>query len=782
MIWKKLANIILKNRLIILAVVLMLSAFMGFEASKVKLTYNAGNILPVTDSAYIRYTKFRKMFGQDATAMVLGVKSPNLFRKDFFNDWYRLGDSLRKIKGVSGVVSLANVYKLQKDTVEHRFVLKPLITDTVSSQQTVDSVKKQIYQLPFYKGLILSDDKQSSLMAVSFDTKIINTPRRDQIIANILTQAKQFELKQHIPIHYSGQPYIRTVVSQLVSHEFVLFLALSLGITAFILLIFFRSPYPVIFPVIVVVFGVIWSLGLLVLKGYNITLLTGIIPPLIVIIGIPNSIFLLNKYYHEFALSGDKMRSLHTVIEKVGITTFIANVTTAIGFGVLCFTNSQILTEFGLIASISIMATFVLTLILIPIIFSYLPAPNKSQSGIKDRRFMQLLLIKIDHLVHHQRKLIYAGTVVLLLISGYGLSKINVNSYIVDDLPKKSSTLADLRFFESNFKGVLPLEVSIDSKRKNGLMNLPTIHKVERLENMISSYPEFSRSISLTQVLKYSTQAFYGGDSSFYRLPDELEQNFILSYAANSGKSNNMLHSYLDSTKQITRVSFQMVDIGSKKLNVVFDKLKPRIDSIFNPKKFHVELTGSSVIFVKGANYMVKNLYQSLGLAIILIALVMWILFRGIRMIAISILPNLIPLVITAGLMGFLGIALKPSTILIFSIAMGISSDQTIYFLTRYRNELRTTSKGIPRIVSDTIKETGISMIYIATILFFGFGVFAASTFGGTVSLGILLSITLLVAMICNLTLLPAFLLSAEQYINKRRVKGIPVDTKSQDI
>ena len=756
---------------------------MGFEASKVRLTYNAGKILPVTDSAYIRYTQFRKMFGEDATAMVIGVKTPNLFQKDFFNDWYKLGNSLKKIKGITAVVSVANIYKLQKDTVAHTFVVKPLMTAPLPTQKSVDSIKQDIYSQPFYSQLILSGDRQASLMAVSFDPKVVNTPARSKILDTILQQAKQFGAAHNITMHYSGQPYIRTIISDLVSHEFSLFLGLSLGITALILLIFFRSFYPVIFPVIVVVLGVLCSLGLLVLKNYNITLLTGIIPPLIVIIGIPNSIFLLNKYYREYGLTGDKMQSLHTVIEKVGITTFIANITTAIGFGVLCFTNSQILTEFGLVASISIMLTFALTLILIPIIFSYLPAPGASQSGIKDRRFMQELLVRIDFVVHNHRKAIYTGTAIILIIGGYGLSRIKVNSYLIDDLPKSSTTLTDLHFFESNFKGVLPLDVTIDTKHKNGVMNLGVINKINRLENLISSYPAFSRSISLTQVLKYSTQAFYGGDSSFYRLPNSMEQNFILSYAANSGKSSNMLHNYLDTTKQITRVSFQMADIGSSKLNKLFDELQPRIDSIFNPKKYHVELTGSSVIFVKGANYMVKNLYQSLALAIFLIAIVMWILFRGFRMVLISILPNLIPLVITAGLMGFLGIPLKPSTILIFSIAMGISSDQTIYFLTRYRQELSAGTKTISQIVSDTIRETGISMIYIATILFFGFGIFAASTFGGTVALGILLSVTLLVAMICNLTLLPAFLLSMERGINRRKLKtGLNLDGAAQDI
>lgn len=783
MFWKKLADIILKSRLLILFNVLLFCGFMGFKASKVHLAYNAGKILPVTDSAYIRFIQFRKMFGEDGTAIVLGIKTPNLFQKDLFNAWYQLGNRLQKIQGVTAVVSQANIYKLHKDTLQRRFFLSPLINQPVATQHTADSIKQQVYGLPFYSGLILSADKQATSMVVSLNPQYINSKLRTQVIGSVLKEAKQFEANNHVAVHISGQPYIRTVISDLVSHEFVLFLGLSLLITAIILIIFFRTAYAVIFPLIVVLLGVICSLGIMVLNNYDITLLTGIIPPLVVIIGIPNSIFILNKYYREFGLSGDKMAALHIVIEKVGITTFIANVTTAIGFGVLYFTNSQILTEFGLVASISIMVTFALTLILIPIIFSYLPNPGATQSGIKNRKLMQDLLIGLDHVVHHYRKAIYIGTIVLLLISVYGITRINVNSFIVDDLPKTSSTLTDLRFFESNFKGVLPMEVTIDSRHKNGMMNLPTIHKVERLENLISSYPEFSRSISLTQVLKYSTQTFYGGDTNYYRLPDDMEKGFILSYAANSGKGNNMLRSYLDSTKQTTRVSFQMADIGSKKLNILFAELQPRIDSIFDPKKFHVELTGTSVIFVKGANYMVKNLYQSLALAIFLIAIVMWILFRGVHMVFISILPNLIPLVITAGLMGFLGIALKPSTILIFSIAMGISSDQTIYFLTRYRQELGHSGKTISRIVSDTIRETGISMIYIATILFFGFGIFAASTFGGTVALGILLSVTLLVAMICNLTLLPAFLLSMERGINRRKLKaGLELDGEAQDI
>lgn len=777
MFWKHTASFILKNRLIVFICVIALSAFMGFEASKVKITFNGGKVLPVTDSAYIRYNQFKKTFGQDASSMVLGIKSDKIFDKDVFNDWYQIGSQLKQIKGIKAVVSAANVYNLQKDTAQHRFVVKPLVTGVLSSAQAVDSVKQQLLNLPFYKGLVLSDDGKSTLMAITFDDKIINTPYRVPIINKMLSLGQQFEKKHNIKVHYSGLPLIRTVVGDLVAHEFSMFLGLSILITALILIIFFRSFFPVVFPVLIVVLGVVWSLGMLVLLHYEMTILTGIIPPLVVVIGIPNTIFILNKYYHEFEISGDKMGALLIALEKAGITTFIANVTTAIGFGVLCFTNSELLTQFGLVASMSILATFALSLILVPIVFSYLPSPKAKQTGIKDTKVMKTLLVKLDTMVHHKRKAIYITAVVLIVISVIGITRININGYVVDDLPQHNNTLTDLRFFESNFNGVLPLEVSIDTRRKNGVMNLGTIRKVEKLEKLISSYPEFSRSISLIQVLKFSTQAFYGGNPEYYRLPDGIEQNFILNYAGNSGKgTSGALNSYLDSNRQVTRVTFEMVDAGSKKMNSVLAELKPRIDSIFNPAKFHVELTGSSIIFIKGTNYLLKNLYESLAWAILLIAVVMWILFRGVKMIVVSLVPNLVPLIITAGIMGFFGIPLKPSTILIFSIAMGISSDQTIYFITRYRHELRHSKKTISHIVSDTIRETGVSMIFIATVLFFGFGIFAVSKFGGTVALGVLLSITLLVAMISNLTLLPAFLLSLERGIDREKIKGPDIE------
>ena len=781
--WKKLAQFILANRISLLVLLLASTVFMAWQASKVRLSFNAGKVLPLTDSAYIDYNTFKKTFGEDGSVMVVGIQSDSLFSPGLFNDWLKLSTEVQKIEGIKQVLSIGQLSVLEKDTLQQKFTARPLAAGPVANQQALDSLKQQLDQLPFYKDLIYNPKTKATVMAITFADSVLNSAKRIGVIQSILDKSKQFSSTHQVALHYSGLPYIRTVISKKISEEFALFIGLSIAIGALILYFFFRSFAAVFYPVLVVLVGVVWSLGTLVLFGYDITLLTGLIPPLIVVIGIPNSILLINKYHTCLALEGDKIKALQYVISRVGITTFIANLTTAIGFGVLYFTNSELLMQFGSVAAINVMATWVISLIFIPIIFSFLPVPHSKHTSHLSSPKTAKLLAFLDRLAHQKRNLIYVATLLVLVVSFIGIYRIKINGYVVDDLPKNDAVYKDMSFFSQNFKGILPLDISVDTRRKNGVMNLSVINKMNRLQDLISAHPEFSRAVSLVEVLKFSSQTFYGGDTTFYRLPNELEKNFILGYASNSGKGNsNLVKNFIDSNRQVTRLSFQMADVGSDKMNKLINELEPQIDSIFNPKRYHVELTGSSIIFIKGTNYLVKNLRDSLILAVLLIALLMWGLFRGFRMILISLIPNIVPLIITAGIMGFAGIPLKPSTILIFSIAFGIASDQTIYFLTRYRQELRTTNWTISQIVSDTIKETGLSMIYVALILFFGFGIFTASSFGGTVALGLLLSITLLVALISNLTLLPALLLSLEKRKQKEKMKQGLVELPAEEL
>jgi predicted RND superfamily exporter protein len=769
--WNNFSRFILSNRISILVFFIVLTAFMGYKASFVKLSYTGSKILPMTDSAFIKYNDFKSRFGEDGNMMVLGLSSRELLKKEQFNDWQQLGNELGKLEGIKNILSIGSLYNLSKDTSRQRFVLNALSPKAVSSDAEMDSLKNEIYKLPFYEGLLYNKESDATLMAINFDHQVLNSSKRAPIIKTIREKADAFSKRHGIEIHYSGLPFIRTAVSQLVSREFVLFLGLSILVAAVILFIFFRRFYPVLFPILLVIAGVIWSLGTLVMFGYEITMLTGLIPPLIVIIGIPNSILLLNKYHNELRKHQDKAKALHVTILRISETTLIANITAAIGFGVLYFTGSALLVEFGVVAAMNVMFTWFICLCLIPIIFSYLPVPKLKPQEEHDKDFLHRLLAKTDVLVHERSRLVYIATSLITIISLIGVMQINVNGYVVDDLPQNSPINRDLKFFEQNFEGILPLELSIDTRKKNGILNLSTIKKVDRVEEMISAYPEFSRSISLNKALKYASQAFYNGDPAFYRIPNDMEKNFVLSYLANSGGNSNMLKGFVDSNKQVARVSFQMADVGSKRMNSLLEELKPRIDSILDPERFDVLLTGSSIIFSKGTDYMLAHLMESIILAIVLISLLRLAQFRDLRIMFISLLPNVIPLIITAGLMGFFNIPLKPSTILIFTIAFGLASDQTIYFLTRYQQELQSTELSPGRVISDTIRETGVSMTYIALVLFFGFGIFTASTFGGTMILGLLLSITLIIALVSNLTLLPALLILLDKRKIKRRAK-----------
>lgn len=778
--WSKLSRVILQNRILITLFFIVATVFMAYHAKNLKLSYAGSKILPLTDSVFIKYNAFKKTFGEDGNVMVLGVQSSEIYKKENYNQWAQLSNEIQKLKGIKGVLSIGKLFELQKDTVNQKFVVNSIPSSLPTTDKEMDSLKNNIQGMPFYSGLLFNKESNATLMAITFDPKILNSVARNPILKEIEAKANAFSKSTNIEVHKSGLPFIRTATSKLVSNEFVLFLGLSILVSALILLIFFRSFYAVFFPILVVVMGVIWSIGTLVLFGYEITILTGLIPPLIVIIGIPNSILLLNKYHAELKKHGDKQQALSITIERIAVTTLIANVTAAIGFGVLYFTGSELLMQFGSVAALNVMFTWLMCLCLIPIIFSYLPIPKGKANAPHVPNFLDKLLEKTDVLVQKKSVLIYLATLVITAISLIGIYKININGYVVDDLPKSSSILTDLKFFEKNFEGILPLEISIDTKKKNGVLSISTLNKIDKMERMIASYPEFSRSISLNTGLKYASQAFYNGDSAFYRLPTDIEKNFILLYAANSGKGNgNMLTNFVDKDKQTARVSFQMADVGSKRLDQLLLELKPRIDSILTPKRFNIELTGSSIIFSKGTDYLLKHLFESIGLAIILISLLRLAQFKSLGIMFISLLPNIVPLIITAGLMGFFNIPLKPSTILIFTIAFGLASDQTIYFLTRYQQELSLTNYSVAKVVSDTIRETGVSMTHIALILFFGFGIFTASTFGGTVVLGLLLSITLIVALVFNLTLLPALMLWLDQ---KKTRKLIPADEVARNV
>jgi predicted RND superfamily exporter protein len=770
--WRKFSGLLLRNKLVFTLAVVLATVFIGYEASKMELSYEFAKILPENDPTFIEYQNFKKQFGEDGNVMVLGFEDKNFFTLNKFNDWYHLSKAIKIINGIKEVLSVPTAYKLALNDSLSKFEFTPLITRIPRTQQDVDSIKIEVEKLKFYEGIIYNKETGATLMAITFNKTSLNSKRRLDIVKEIKTLTESFGEKHNVQMHYSGMPYIRSQMMEKISHEMTLFLILAVLITGFILWIFFRSGVTVFFSLLIVAIGVVWSVGILELYGYKITVLTGLLAPLIMVIGVPNCIFLINKYQGEFILHRNKMKALSRMVETIGVTLFLANVTTAIGFGVLYFTKSSMLVEFGVVAAIGVMVTYLITLILVPVMLYLLPEPKAKHTKHLEGKLITKILDGIDNLVQTRRKTIYITTIIVTALGVIGMFKISFIGYVVDDLPKKDPVYTDLHFFESAFKGVLPFEISIDTKKENGVFaqNAKVLYKMKALQGIFAGYKEFSKPVSVVEAIKFSYQSYKGGDPKYYRLPAIDDLKTLSDYSGTLSGQNSKLKLFIDSAKSITRISFQMADICSKRIKDLVAEIRPKVDSIFDPKEYEVHMTGHSLVFLKSNDYLLYNLMESLIIEILLIAIVGMALFRSVRIIILSKLPCLIPLIITAGVMGFLDIRFKPSTILIFSIAFGISSDGTIYFLTKYRQELRKKGGDAFKAISEAIKDTGLSMVYTSVILFFGFSIFSVSSFGGTAALGVLISLTLIMSLITNLVLLPAILLSIA---NKQRNKEI---------
>lgn len=784
MIWHRISVFILKSRILLLAAILLATGFMAYQASRVQLSYELAKILPKSDPDFELYESFKSRYGEDGNVMAIGVDTDKMYTQSFFNDWYALNQRIKNIEGIKDVVSNASLFRIIRDDSLGRFRFLPIVPRLPTTQAAVDSIRSSIEALPFYEGFVSGGKGNAHLMAVTFDQKKLNSKSRIDIVKQIKRTVQEFGVQHKVPVHLSGMPYIRTEFTAKVSNEMVLFMGLAFAVTAIILLVFFRSFLVALITILVVGVGVIWSVGYIVLFGYKITLLTGLIPPLIIVIGVPNAIFLLNKYHEELSRHGHQLRALSVAIEKIGETTFYANLTTAIGFFVFYFTNSPLLLEFGMVASLGVFTTYAMSLILIPIVFSYMPVPSEKQRSHLDSKRITAFLRWVDHIVHHRRPVIYGIIGVSVLVAIIGMTRITAIGYVVDDLPQNDPIYTDLKFFEKNFKGVMPFEVSIDTRQEGRVLTPQTLTKIRLMQREFEKYPEFTRPISIVEAVKFFYQAYRGGDPRYYILPPALEMSKLSAYAPQLKGSENRFKSYLDSNRRYTRVSFQMADVGTVRIKQLLDTLQPKVDSIFNidretgqrvaeSEQYTVRLTGNSVVFTRGNNYLLQNLEESTALAIVLISIILITLLRDLRMSLIAILPSLVPLLITAGIMGYFDIHLKPSTILIFSIAFGISSDGTIYFITKYRDEFLNSKVSISQAVTHTIRYTGISMFYTAIILFAGFAIFGASTFQGTVALGILVSITLLMGMASNLILLPAFLMTVDKRRSRKKESAV---------
>lgn len=778
--WEFVARIILRNRIVILVCIVLVTVLLALQWKSTRFTQTEANLIPLDDKVNVDYQKFLDRFGEEGNLIVIATKDKKLFTPKVYQAWSELMQTIQSSKEVSLVVSVDNLQKLVKNDSLETFELKPLVDkNKIQDEAYLTQIQKDLFsKMPFYEGLLFNKKSGAIRSAIYLDKKIVNTKiRKDYVLQKLIPAIENFTQKTNIELHTSGMPYIRTLNAKTIIDEIGLFIGAALLITSLIFFYFFRSFRATLISLIIVIIGVMWSFGIIAGLGYEINVLTALVPTLVIVIGIPNCIFFINKYHQEYHKHANKAKALQRVITKTGTATLMTNITTAVGFATFIATNNDLLREFGIVTTINILAIYTLCLLIVPIFFSYIPPPIPRHLGHLERESLTSFLKWIVNTVKYNRLGVYITSICLLIFGIIGIYKIKVSGSIIEDMPKNTGFFEDIRFFEREFDGVMPLEIMIDTKRKNGAMKLTNLRRMEDLEETIMDIPELSKPLSIVNIAKSFNQAYYNGNPKYYSLPSSQEEIFLLPYIKNSLKNSkdNQLKSYITSDGSVARMTTFIKDENGEKMEAIEAHIRNKVNKLFPSPRYEVIITGKPSVFQKGTNYLLDNLLSSLLFAFALTGGLVAIMFRSLKMVLVSIIPNLLPLIMTAGLMGFLGIPLKPSTLLVFGIAFGMSVDDTLRFLAQYRLELARNDWKIKKSVFATFNDAGISMFYTSIVLFFGFSVFMLSSFGGTVALGGLVALTLSFGMLSNLVLLPSLVLTLNKTLANQQELPEPI-------
>lgn len=778
--WEFIARVILRNRIVILGCIVLITVLLALQWKSIRFTQTEANLIPLDDKVNVEYQKFLDRFGEEGNLIVIATKDKKLFTPKVYHAWSELMQTIQSSKEVDLVVSVDNLQKLVKNDTLETFELKPLVDKTkIQNEQYLGQIQQELFtKLPFYEGLLFNKKSGAIRSAIYLDKKIVNTKiRKDYVLEKLIPAIEKFTKATDVELHTSGMPYIRTLNAKTIIDEIGLFIGAALLVTSLIFFYFFRSFRATLISLIIVIIGVMWSFGIIAGLGYEINVLTALVPTLVIVIGIPNCIFFINKYHQEYHKHANKAKALQRVITKTGTATLMTNITTAVGFATFIATNNDLLREFGIVTTINILAIYLLCLLIVPIFFSYIPPPIPRHLGHLERESLTSFLKWIVNTVKYNRVGVYITAVCLLVFGIIGIYKIKISGSIIEDMPKKTAFFDDIRFFEKEFDGVMPLEIMIDTKRKNGAMKLSNLRRMEDLEETIMDIPELSKPLSVVNIAKSFNQAYYNGNPEYYTLPSSQEEIFLLPYIKNSLKNSkeNQLKSYITSDGSVARMTTFIKDENGEKMEAIEAHIRNKVNKIFPSPRYEVIITGKPSVFQKGTNYLLDNLLSSLLFAFALTGGLVAIMFRSVKMVLVSIIPNLLPLIMTAGLMGFLGIPLKPSTLLVFGIAFGMSVDDTLRFLAQYRLELARNDWKIKKSVFATFNDAGISMFYTSIVLFFGFSVFMLSSFGGTVALGGLVALTLSFGMLSNLVLLPSLVLTLNKTLANQQEMPEPI-------
>lgn len=735
---------------IMLILAALITVFFAFQIPKTDFNYNFEEFYPANDEDSEFFYEHRKRFESDNDFLMLAVSNePSIFELNFLQRFENLSAQLEVLDYVKYCNDLTKMEE-QFFYVSGTSGSKPYLSFD-SDQLSQDSIR--IFKNEELVNNLISKDGKSLLIFLRHDD-FLSKKKSDELTSNIKELLKELEFDQ---VRIAGRTIGQEFYINTMSYEMGTYVGLSLILVVVFLLIAFKSTWGLLVPQIVIVGSMIWIVGFMALVNEPLNILLTILPSIMFVVSMSDVVHLVSKYIELLRQGYPKFEAIKISFREIGIATFLTSLTTAIGFFSLVFVNVIPIKTFGLYTGIGVIMAFILTFTTLPFLFYFTKTPKIAKN---DGKNFWLPLMRMAFLfTMKNRKWLPWFSLVLIAFFAFGMTKIVSNNYLMDDIKPKVQMKKDFNFFDATFGGIRPFELSIELKdSSNSIWSKESLQHLEKIESYLKNEYGVSIGLSLAQTLSILNRGSNAGNPDYFQVPSKKNDIRKFKRAIKIANEGQLVRLILDSTEQITRIQGTIPDWGNLKSTEANEKFKAFLQNEGLNDFFDVRLTGSAHLLDKNMSYMSASLVKGLLFATLIVAVIMGMLFQSLRMVVISIIPNLIPLIFIAGIMGFFGIDLKITTAIVFTISFGIAVDDTIHFLTKYKLELKKGKSNLYAL-KRTYLDTGKAIVLTSLILCSGFLLLLFSDFLGTFYLGLMISITLLFAVLGDLFFLPLLLL-----------------------
>ncbi|MDZ4823656.1 MAG: MMPL family transporter [Flavobacteriales bacterium] len=736
----------------LLSLVAIITAVSVYLTSQLKFDYDFEKFFPKNHPETEFYEKFRNTFETDNDFVIVSlVNNDGIFRQEFLEQVDSLARAMTEIENMLDVISPTDLKEFIRDPFMGTVFAKPLLRIDEPENYSVDSVR--IWQSANFIGTFFSRDGKAVAINMKHNQGL-SKKACDKISLDVEEALRHFSFdEEHVIGRCLGQRiYVDMMVDELVS-----FVLISICLTIIFLLVAFRSFWNMLIPVLVVIFSILWTLGIMKLIGKDIDIMLTVLPTIIFIVGMSDSVHILSGYLDELRGGKQKREAIVLAMRKAGLATFLTAFTSAIGFATLIFNRITPISDFGVYTSIGVMLAFVLTYLMLPATLILVPVPRLVKGGIEKDFWSRKLHVGFRLLLRYRRKVMWIS-LALAGIGVWGITLLHSNNFILEDLEDGHRLKNEFHFLENKFSGARPFEMAVELKAGVRPLDPKVLHELEEIENHLRNDYGVGILLSPVKLMKEAFRTWNGGSEEFHRLPQSEEEIRTVENLLKRKEFRDVFSLVVNEDKHWMRISGKVGDLGRTHYENKNENLALFVAQNTTKNLFDYRLTGTAVLIDLNNTYLTENMLWGLLTSVLIIGVCMAFLFGSFRIGLISLLPNLLPLALVAGIMGFAGINLKISTSIIFGIAFGIAVDDTIHFLAKLKLQLRE-GRTLPYAIKRTFLTTGKAMVVTSLILCAGFVMLIFSSFMGTFYIGLLIGLTLIIAMVAELTLAPILLL-----------------------